>query len=100
MVSKDEILEVLKQVQDPEIGLDIVNLGLVYEVESDPATGFVAVRMTLTSPGCPVGPAIGNAAGNAIRACDGVRQVKVRIVWEPVWHRDMITPEGRARLGL
>lgn len=98
MVSKQAIVQALKQVQDPEIGLDIVNLGLLYAMDIDPEPGVVALRMTLTSPGCPVGPAIGNAAATAILALEGVRQVKVQIVWQPAWRQEMMSDEARAQL--
>ena len=71
----------LRQVKDPELEMNIVELGLVYDVEIE--DGSVQVRMTLTSPGCPAGPMITNDAYRVLRALDGVKDVNIDIVWEP-----------------
>ena len=88
----------LRQVKDPELDMNIVELGLVYDVEID--DGVVRVRMTLTSPGCPAGPMITNDAYRVLRALDGVKDVNIEIVWEPYWTPERIEPKVRAYMGL
>ena len=88
----------LRQVKDPELEMNIVELGLVYDVEIE--DGTVQVRMTLTSPGCPAGPMITNDAYRVLRALDGVKDVNIDIVWEPYWTPERIDPKVRALLGL
>jgi metal-sulfur cluster biosynthetic enzyme len=92
------VREVLRQVKDPELEMNIVDLGLVYDIEVD--EGDVHVRMTLTSPGCPAGPMITNDAYRVIRALDGVRDVNIEIVWEPYWTPEKMDPKVRALMGL
>jgi metal-sulfur cluster biosynthetic enzyme len=88
----------LRQVKDPELEMNIIELGLVYDVEIE--DGAVHVRMTLTSPGCPAGPMITNDAYRVLRALDGVKDVNIDIVWEPYWTPERIDPKVRALLGL
>jgi metal-sulfur cluster biosynthetic enzyme len=92
------VREVLRQVKDPELDMNIVDLGLVYDIEVDDRD--VHVRMTLTSPGCPAGPMITNDAYRVIRALDGVRDVNIEIVWEPYWTPEKMDPKVRALMGL
>lgn len=88
----------LRGVKDPELDMNIVELGLVYDVEIQ--DGAVQVRMTLTSPGCPAGPMITNDVYRVLRALEGVKDVNVEIVWEPYWTPERIDPKVRALLGL
>jgi metal-sulfur cluster biosynthetic enzyme len=88
----------LRQVKDPELEMNIIELGLVYDVEIE--DGAVRVRMTLTSPGCPAGPMITNDAYRVLRALEGVKDVNIDIVWEPYWTPERIDPKVRALLGL
>ena len=88
----------LRGVKDPELEMNIVELGLVYDVEIE--DGLVRVRMTLTSPGCPAGPMITNDAYRVLRALEGVKDVNIEIVWEPYWTPERIDPKVRALLGL
>ena len=98
MVTEERAREALKQVEDPELGLNIVDLGLVYDVEVE--GGTINVRMTLTSPGCPVGPQILNGAKTVLQDLEGVEEVNVELVWEPFWSPDRIDPDYRAILGI
>jgi len=97
MITEEQAREALKQVEDPEIGLNIVDLGLVYDVEVDGST--VNVKMTLTSPSCPVGPQILNGSKMVLQDLEEVEEANVELVWEPFWSPDRINPEFRAILG-
>ncbi|MDB6093060.1 MAG: FeS assembly system protein SufT [Verrucomicrobia bacterium] len=93
----------LRQVFDPEIPVNIVDLGLVYsmDVATDETAGFkVDVAMTLTAPGCGMGPAIAEDAKTKILMVPGVGAADVRITWEPAWNQSMISEEGKMKLGL
>lgn len=91
------ILENLKGVIDPELGLNIVDLGLVYDVDVE--DGKAIVTMTLTSPGCPAGGMIMSGAQEAAGGTEGVEEAEVKLVWKPFWTPDRIDPEVRAALG-
>lgn len=101
---RDTVLDALRDVYDPEIPLNIVDLGLVYDVETRPVQGssgvVVGVKMTLTSLGCGMGPMIADNARERIREIDGVVDAAVEIVWDPPWNQEMISEEGRITLGL
>ena len=92
----------LKTVYDPEIPVNIIDLGLVYSCEATEIDdGWkVEVKMTLTAPGCGMGPVLQQDAQNRLLCIDGVNEVDVEIVWDPPWHQSMITPDGREVLGL
>ncbi|HXM37814.1 MAG TPA: metal-sulfur cluster assembly factor [Gemmatimonadales bacterium] len=98
VLKPEAIRQALRQVKDPELDLNIIDLGLVYDVEV--ADGDVRINMTLTSPGCPAGPMITNDAYKAVRALEGVKDVDIDIVWEPYWTPDRIDPKIRAMMGL
>lgn len=97
MIDSDAVMKALRQVKDPEVGLNIVDLGLIYDVEIE--EGQVHVKMTLTSPGCPSGPELLGDADRAIRMLDGVKGVDVELVWEPFWTPERIDPRVRSFLG-
>jgi metal-sulfur cluster biosynthetic enzyme len=97
VLSSDSVRQALRQVKDPELDMNIVDLGLVYDVEVD--DGLVRINMTLTSPGCPAGPMITNDIYKAVRAVEGVKDVDIDIVWEPYWTPDRIDPKIRAMMG-
>jgi metal-sulfur cluster biosynthetic enzyme len=91
------VRETLRAVKDPELNLNIIDLGLVYGVEVE--DGNVRIEMTLTSPGCPAGPQIMNDIHKTLRAVDGVKDVDIDIVWEPYWTPERIEPKIRAMMG-
>ncbi|MBI4587811.1 MAG: metal-sulfur cluster assembly factor [Candidatus Rokubacteria bacterium] len=95
--TKEQILEALRQVSDPEIPVDIVNLGLVYDVAVQAGEG--RVRMTMTSPGCPVGEFLAREVERAIMKLPGVETVSVELVWEPPWTPEKMSAEARQKLG-
>ncbi len=96
-LQKQEVLDALTRVYDPEIPVDIVNLGLVYDVFID--GGRVDVQMTTTAPGCPVGNLIAAEAERAIRNLEGVQEVQVKLVYDPPWSMERVSEQGRKLLG-
>ncbi|MGE9289983.1 MAG: putative Fe-S cluster assembly protein SufT [Puniceicoccales bacterium] len=99
----DSIWSQLKKVFDPEIPVNIVDLGLVYSMEScklDEGGYKVLVAMTLTAPGCGMGPSIAEDARSKVVQVPGVSEAQVDIVWDPPWNQDMISEEGKMELGL
>ncbi len=102
-VTEEQIWETLKSCYDPEIPVNIVDLGLVYSMQLEPhPTGgsSVQVKMTLTAPGCGMGGVIAGDAQQKLLSLPGVTDANVEIVWEPQWHHSMITEQGRKVLGL
>ena len=102
-LQESAIWEQLKSVYDPEIPVNIVDLGLVYSCEKDEqkdGTHHVDVKMTLTAPGCGMGPVIAEDARSKIMTLPGVSNAKVEVVWDPPWNQDMISEEGKMILGL
>lgn len=99
--TEDQIRDVLKTVVDPEIHLDIVNLGLIYGIEKNEEKASVNVRMTLTSPGCPYGPEIQQQTHQTVAALPGVKEAKVEITFSPPWDpRTMASDEAKDILGI
>ena len=96
-VTEDQIRTALRRVKDPELNLNIIDLGLVYDIRIDGPT--VNIDMSLTSPGCPSGPEIMTGAEQAARSVPGVEDVSVNLVWTPFWTPDRIEPRIRAYLG-
>jgi len=96
-ITEDQVRLVLRRVKDPEINLNIVDLGLIYGIEVDES--HVSVDMSLTSPGCPAGPEILHDAEEQLRSMSGVGEVAVNLVWSPPWTPDRIEPRVRAYLG-
>ncbi len=98
MVTQEAVLEVLKQCYDPEIPLNIVDLGLIYGV--DVSEDKVKIQMTLTAPGCPLHASISRDVKQRVLSVEGVHEAQVDMVWEPRWTMDRITPEGKKVLGI
>ncbi len=99
----EQVWDSLRNVQDPEICLDIVNLGLVYDVhlEEKRTDAFkVIIEMTLTSPTCPMAPYIFQNIHESIEFLDCVSEVDIQLVWNPPWSKDKISDEGKMELGL
>jgi metal-sulfur cluster biosynthetic enzyme len=97
-VTKEKVLEALKEVYDPEIPVNVVDLGLIYGVEVE--DGDVHVEMTLTAPGCGMGPYIAQQAEWRIAEVEGVEDVQVDVVFEPQWTPDRISEDGKKLLGI
>jgi len=100
-MSETDLVEAVRQelrgVMDPELGINIVDLGLVYDVEVEDSRA--TVTMTLTSPGCPAGGQILMSAQQAAEAAEGVEKAEVNLVWKPFWTPDRIDPAVRAMMG-
>ncbi len=98
MVTKEQVYEALQDCYDPEIPVNIVDLGLVYDVEV--ADDTVEVKMTLTAPGCGMGGMIAANAESLIREIPGVKDASVDLVWDPPWDPSRISEEARQKLGI
>ena len=93
-----DIWQTLRQIIDPELGCNLVDLGMIYDVALDDA--HVCVTMTLTTPGCPMGDILTKAAESALREIPGVEDAAVRLVWEPRWTVARLSPAAREQLGV
>ncbi len=99
MVNEELVYEALKEVIDPELGLNVVDLGLIYEVEID--AGRIAITMTLTTPGCPLHATFSEQIEGVLRErIPGLEEVSVQLVWNPPWSPGLISEEGLEWLGL
>ena len=98
MVTKDEVVTVLKECYDPEIPINIWDLGLVYDINIQ-EDGNVGVKMTLTAPGCPAAGSLPGEVEDKITVLPGVQSVKVDVVWEPPWNKDMMSEAAKLQLG-
>ncbi len=96
--SADQVKLALRKVKDPELNLNIIDLGLVYDIRVDGSE--VEIDMTLTSPGCPAGPQIMTDIERAVKAMPGVSHVALNLIWTPFWTPDRIEPRVRAYMGL
>ncbi|NKB88933.1 MAG: DUF59 domain-containing protein [Acidobacteria bacterium] len=99
--NKEEVMEAIRPVVDPEMNVSIVDLGLVYDVEADEAASKLNIKMTLTSPMCPVGPQIMGAVHSSALQMEGVEDVEIQLVWTPQWDpRQMATDDVKMMLGI
>jgi FeS assembly SUF system protein len=96
----DRVVAVLKSCYDPEIPVDIWELGLIYDVTADEATGTVAIQMTLTTPMCPVAEILPPEVESKVRALEGVNEATVEVTWEPPWNPGMMSEAARLELNL
>ncbi len=102
VISEDAVREALKQVVDPELFVNIVDLGLIYVVDLQPANDKIDIKieMTMTSPACPAGPQLISQTQNVLAALEGVGKVDVKVVMVPPWTPDRMTEEARDQLGI
>ncbi len=96
---EERLIEALRGVYDPEIPINIFDLGLIYDIAAD-ASGAVQVRMTLTAPACPVAGSMPGQVEAALRAVEGVTDAQVELVWDPPWSAERMSDEARLQLGL
>ena len=95
---RQQIYEALHEVYDPELGVNVVDLGLIYNVELT-AEGYVTITMTLTTPGCPMHESIAEGVEAVLQDIPGITDGALNLVWTPPWDPSMMTPEGRHLLG-
>ena len=98
MVTEESVYEAIKEIIDPEIGINIVDMGLIYDVDIDDTT--VDITMTLTSPGCPAGGQIINGTQHVTQQMEGVEEVNVNVVWTPRWTPELMSEEAKDELGI
>ena len=102
-VTQDEVLSALKECYDPEIPVNIVDLGLIYDVRFEPASEVqqdVTIDMTLTAQGCPAHVMIGDQVKLRLQQLPGIRNAKVNVVWTPPWTPERLSPDARKQLGI
>lgn len=99
MTTKEEIIGVLKKCFDPEIPINIYDLGLVYNIDINDDAGKIDVKMTLTAPGCPASAYIGTDVKRKIEQLPGVKEASVNIVWEPPWTPEMMSESAKKQFG-
>lgn len=95
-----QIIAMLRCIFDPEIPVNIYDLGLIYDLKVDTASGTVHIRMTLTAPACPVAQSFPETVANMVRMVPGVEDVKVEMVWDPPWSKKMMSEAARLELGM
>jgi len=98
MTVEDKIREALKKAVDPELGVSIVDLGLIYDVHFE--NGEAEVEMTLTSPGCPLAPVIDKKVREAVFEVSEVKKLTVELVWDPPWSKELLSDELKAEFGV
>jgi metal-sulfur cluster biosynthetic enzyme len=98
-LSEGSVYEALKNVYDPELGINIIDLGLVYEVKVDPA-GDVDIQYTLTTMGCPIGPLIEDQMRAFLAPLEGIGEIRPEMVLRPAWSPEMMSEEAKAALGI
>jgi FeS assembly SUF system protein len=96
---REHLIQALRQVYDPEIPVNIYDLGLIYRIDVDPQGG-VEVDMTLTAPACPVAGSLPHEVGRVIDAVAGVTKVRVKLVWNPPWSQERMSEEALLQLGM
>lgn len=97
MATRDEVLKTLHAVIDPELGINVVDLGLIYAIDIDEHS--ITVTMTLTTPGCPLHESMSSAVLNVLRSVDPEKAIHVQLVWEPPWTPERLTEQARQMLG-
>lgn len=100
MITKENVLQQLKTVIDPELNINIVDLGLIYDVIIDQKKGDVTITMTLTTPGCPLSMVFDEWVPEAVKKIPGVKNVTINLVWEPAWNPDKMSDEMKESLGI
>ena len=101
MLTKEEVLEALKPIKDPELNISIVDLGLIYDVDFENDGKKIFVQMTLTSPGCPVGPQLMAAVHTKAASISGIEDAEVKLIWTPKWDpKIMASEEAKDQLGI
>lgn len=100
MLTKGQVLKKLKTVIDPELNVNIVDLGLIYNVFINQKNKEINIKMTLTSPGCPLSFFFEQEVKDVVSKIKGVKDVKIELVWEPIWEPDKMSEEAKEQLGI
>ena len=98
-ISAKEIIKKIKTVFDPEIPVNIYDLGLIYKLDIDKKNNII-IKMTLTTPNCPVAGSMPESVGKAVSQIEGISSIKVELVWEPKWSKDMMTEDAKLALDI
>ena len=99
LITKSKVVEKIKKIFDPEIPINIYDLGLIYNLEIDKQNN-IAIKMTLTTPNCPVAGSMPENVGKTVSKIEGVSSIKVELVWEPKWSKDMMTEDAKLALDI
>lgn len=99
-ISKEEVFSALKTIIDPELHINIVDLGLIYDLKIDQEKGLVEIKMTLTTPGCPLSYVFQEWVPEAVKKVLGVKDVMIDLVWDPPWDPDKISEDQMEELGI
>jgi FeS assembly SUF system protein len=97
---EEQVIQALREIRDPELPVNIYDLGLIYDIDLDAAAGTVVIRMTLTAPACPVAQSFPATVECAMREVPGIRHACVELVWDPPWSRERMSEAARLTLGM
>jgi FeS assembly SUF system protein len=97
---EEQVIAALRGIYDPEIPVNIYELGLVYDIDADPATGKIGIRMTLTTPACPVAGSLPGEVQARVQSIPGVTSAQVDLVWDPPWDKNMMSDAAKLQLGM
>jgi FeS assembly SUF system protein len=97
---EEQVIQALREICDPELPVNIYDLGLIYDLNLDAATGTVVIRMTLTAPACPVARSFPAQVECALREVPGIQEARVELVWDPPWSRERMSESARLTLGM
>tara|TARA_X000000368_G_C22457269_1_gene461716 strand:- start:101 stop:487 length:387 start_codon:yes stop_codon:yes gene_type:complete len=98
LISKDKIIECIKTVMDPEIPVNLYDLGLIYSIKNN--NNKIVIEMTLTNPNCPVAGQMPENVGKSIEKINGLRSIEVKLVWEPAWNKDLMSDDAKLALDI
>ena len=99
MTKKDQIIEEIKKIYDPELPVNIYELGLIYDIQIKDEK-FVSIKMTLTTPNCPVAESLPKEVKDAIMQVEGIEDVDLQLVWDPPWNKDMMSEAAKLEMNL
>ncbi len=97
---EEQVIQTLREIRDPELPVNIYDLGLIYDLDLDASTGTVVIRMTLTAPACPVAQSFPATVECAVRQVPGIQEARVELVWDPPWSRERMSESARLTLGM
>ena len=98
LINKEEIIKCIKTVMDPEIPVNLYDLGLIYEIKN--IKNNILIEMTLTNPNCPVAGQMPENVGKSIEHLNGLKSIEVKLVWEPIWHKDLMSEDAKLALDI